>query len=258
MVVCDIAPLGIAAARVAGVPSVLIENFTWDWIYSGYLEAEPGLKPHIEYLAGIFRQADHHIQISPLCNPMKDCIKTGPISRKARSPRSRVRSRLGIGETDKMVLVSMGGVPDRFDFLSTLPGQLEPFLVISGAAGRRPSHPRVLLLPAQSDFYHPDLIRAADALVAKAGYSTVAEAYQSNLPFAYICRPDSPESDALEKFIVRHLPSRSISPEAYAEGTWIGAVNELLALPRPMTQRENGSRQTARFIGGILMGRGPA
>jgi UDP:flavonoid glycosyltransferase YjiC (YdhE family) len=31
-VLCDIAPLGIAVARAAGVPSVLIENFTWDWI----------------------------------------------------------------------------------------------------------------------------------------------------------------------------------------------------------------------------------
>ena len=30
---CDISPLGIAVARAAGIPSVLIENFTWDWIY---------------------------------------------------------------------------------------------------------------------------------------------------------------------------------------------------------------------------------
>ncbi|NIP24437.1 MAG: hypothetical protein GWO38_11610, partial [Phycisphaerae bacterium] len=32
LVVCDIAPLGIRIAQKAGVPSVLIENFTWDWL----------------------------------------------------------------------------------------------------------------------------------------------------------------------------------------------------------------------------------
>lgn len=30
LVLCDIAPLGIAAALKAGIPSVLVENFTWD------------------------------------------------------------------------------------------------------------------------------------------------------------------------------------------------------------------------------------
>ena len=37
LVVCDIAPLGIAVAKAAGIPSVLIENFTWDWIYEAYI-----------------------------------------------------------------------------------------------------------------------------------------------------------------------------------------------------------------------------
>jgi hypothetical protein len=40
LVICDIAPLGIAVARMIGVPSVLIENFTWDWIYEEYLPLE--------------------------------------------------------------------------------------------------------------------------------------------------------------------------------------------------------------------------
>ena len=37
LILCDIAPLGIVAAQGLGIPSVLIENFTWDWIYSGYV-----------------------------------------------------------------------------------------------------------------------------------------------------------------------------------------------------------------------------
>ncbi|MBN1106743.1 MAG: hypothetical protein JXL84_25295, partial [Deltaproteobacteria bacterium] len=41
LVVCDIAPLGIVAAGTAGIPSVLIENFTWDWIYEAYERDHP-------------------------------------------------------------------------------------------------------------------------------------------------------------------------------------------------------------------------
>src|SRR5690606_35756873 len=36
LVVADIPPLGIAAARAAGVPAVALGNFTWDWIYAAY------------------------------------------------------------------------------------------------------------------------------------------------------------------------------------------------------------------------------
>jgi hypothetical protein len=36
VVVGDIPPLAFAAAARAGVPSVAVGNFTWDWIYSGY------------------------------------------------------------------------------------------------------------------------------------------------------------------------------------------------------------------------------
>lgn len=252
LVICDIAPLGIVAARAAGLPSVLVENFTWDWIYSGYLKVAPRLQPHIEYLSLIFRLCDHHIQTRPLCRPVAGSFQAAPISRRALSPRARVRARLGMDGRDKMVLVSMGGVPDRFDFLSRLPGQIEPFLVIPGADGRSSPHPRVLLLPTHSDFYHPDLMGAADALVAKAGYSTIAEAYQCGLPFGYVRRPQSPESDALEKFITGHLPSKAITPQAYTDGSWIGDLSELLSMPRGVAQSENGAVQAARTICRIL------
>ena len=32
----DIPPLAFAAAHAAGIPSIAIGNFTWDWIYEGY------------------------------------------------------------------------------------------------------------------------------------------------------------------------------------------------------------------------------
>ena len=36
VVIGDIPPLAFAAAAAAGVPSIAVGNFTWDWIYSGF------------------------------------------------------------------------------------------------------------------------------------------------------------------------------------------------------------------------------
>ncbi len=68
MVLCDVAPLGIAVASAAGLPSVLIENFTWDWIYEGYQHQEPRLTPYIEYLKEAFASASYHIRTEPACS----------------------------------------------------------------------------------------------------------------------------------------------------------------------------------------------
>ena len=38
LILCDISPMGIAVGLEAGIPSVLVENFTWDWIYQAYLQ----------------------------------------------------------------------------------------------------------------------------------------------------------------------------------------------------------------------------
>ena len=50
LVISDAPPLACAAAAVAGIPSVVVSNFTWDWIYEGYdreLSAAPELLPAI-------------------------------------------------------------------------------------------------------------------------------------------------------------------------------------------------------------------
>src|SRR5687768_13365958 len=36
LVIADLPPLGIAAARAAGLPAIAYGNFTWDWIYANY------------------------------------------------------------------------------------------------------------------------------------------------------------------------------------------------------------------------------
>ena len=62
LVICDIAPIGIAIARVAGLPSVLIENFTWDWIYRSLAEEYPAFQTYADELEHVFTNAKVHIR----------------------------------------------------------------------------------------------------------------------------------------------------------------------------------------------------
>ncbi len=66
-VLCDIAPLGIVVAKRLGIPSVLVENFTWDFIYAPALTRHPTLKKHAVFLKNISQLATHRIQTEPLC-----------------------------------------------------------------------------------------------------------------------------------------------------------------------------------------------
>ncbi len=249
MVICDIAPLGIAAAAAAGVPSVLVENFTWDWIYAGYLDVEPRFEPHIRYLRGVFQSASVHIQATPMCEPSPSAlVVTDPIGRAPMTPASEVHRKLGIPEGDRMVLVTMGRIQERFGFIDQLPDMKGIHLVIPGASNVPQFAGRLTLLPHHSSFYHPDLIHASDAVIGKAGYSTIAEAYHAGTPFGYVVRQGWRESDYLAEFIERQMPGVEISSSRFENGDLSAAISALLSMPTRWRSEPDGSGQAADYI----------
>ena len=111
LVICDIAPMGILVAKAAGVPSVLIENFTWDWIYEGY--EEETLNEFITYLQSIFAEATCHIQTQPICKPAAVDFTAGPASRKIKTPAGEIRRKLKLSDSCKVVMITAGGRPQK-------------------------------------------------------------------------------------------------------------------------------------------------
>ena len=64
----------------------------------------------------------------------------------------------------------------------------------------------VLQIPHHSDFFHPDLVQAADFVFGKVGYSTYSKIYNLQKPFAYLIRSDFRESSVLKEALTA-LPS---------------------------------------------------
>ena len=248
-VLCDIAALGIAVAERAGLPSVLVENFTWDWIYSAYLDSCPELERHAAYLRAWFERCTVHVQAEPVCGPRSSgAVTVAPISRRSHQGRAATRSQLGVPEDEPMVVLSMGGIPWTFDQLPDT-GEHHPWLVVPGAAADVVRTPRAVLLPHRGPVYHPDMIRASDGVVAKLGYSTVAETYSAGVPLAYITRDRFPESPPMAAWVEANMPSVVLSGTTFAGSAWNGAMRQLLELERRSPALEaSGAEQVAEVV----------
>ncbi|MCI5126387.1 MAG: hypothetical protein D3925_18400 [Candidatus Electrothrix sp. AR5] len=266
LVLCDIAPVGIAAAAQARkqygaeVRSVLLENFTWDWIYHPYLGSHPEFDGIIDYLQGLYSQADYHIQAKPICAPSKADLLAPPIARAActcEQARTEIRQMLGLQEEKKVVLVTMGGIEgtelplDRMracqNFCFVLPGQARERIEAEG---------NLLFLSADSAIRHPDLIAACDAVIGKVGYSTLAEVYQAGIPFAYISREWFRESRPLADFIAREMPSLPLTEEVFRQQDLSDMLTDLCRLPRQDRKEEGGASVVAEFLLRLLSEKG--
>lgn len=252
LIVCDIAPMGIEVAKMAGIPSLLIENFTWDWIYKGYVPYGFQADHHIHYLQKIFESADYRIQTEPVCLRSTVDLTTFPVCRKVKTPARQIRQMFEIPEESKVVLITMGGIPEEYTFLKMLKRHHNIYFIIPGGSQRRQNLDNLVLLPHHSDFYHPDLINASDAVVGKIGYSTLAEVYHAGLPFGYIPRRGFRESEKLERFIKKQMDGCSITDVQFHNGRWTAILPDLLAFPRRKRTVTNGATQIARFISKVL------
>lgn len=251
-VVADIAPFGLAVARAAGLPSVLIENFTWDWIYEPLVALDSGFGPWTERLASLFADCDRHLQLTPCCRELPGAVAVPPVARRAQGDRGAVRDRLAVPPGDALVLVSFGGVAHRLEALAPLAERRGITFVLPGASDDERAEGNLRLLPHRSPVHHPDLVAAADLVVGKLGYSTVAEAVAAGSRMLYVPRPGFRESAVLEAFVEERLPSRAISPDSLADGSWVEQIPALLALPPAAAQPSLGAEIAAAALGRFL------
>jgi hypothetical protein len=252
LVICDIAPMGIAVAKEAGIPSLLVENFTWDWIYDGYAGLKSQCRRHVTYLRELFEQVEYHVQTEPICRPRRAALKVLPVSRSIRKPAAEIRRELELPVDGTVVIITLGGIPHDTPFLKHLPDRNGLCFLVPGGSRTIERHQNIVLLPHHSRFFHPDLINASDVVVGKAGYSTLAEAYYAGIPFGYISRSTFRESRVLVDFIASRMAGQEIGIEAFHDGTWISHLHSLLATPRKSRAGTNGAEKIAGFVLGIL------
>jgi hypothetical protein len=244
---CDISPLGILAAKEMNIPSFLIENFTWDWIYQQLGKENHMYTNFANTLEAYFKLADYHIHLIPGC-PSTGFVHAsfGPIARTQISDIFSTRKDLGIPGNKPYVYISLGGIESDFH----VPEELisDDFFVVCLTNTKTPITGRhVLQLPHHSEFHTQDLLAASSLVIGKPGYSTVAELVLAGLPFFYLPRPDFPECQYLENFVHENVTYRILDQDEFDTGNWVKYVPDYLGMKKE-NPPENEVFQVADFI----------
>lgn len=247
-VVCDIAPLGLELGRAAGLPTVLVENFTWDWIYEGLEERAPGLGRWIERFRLAFEMAQDRLALEPHCGAAPGAFRIPPVARPVRVPKEAIRERLGVSRGQPLVVVSFGGFPWAPTVTRRDPPAGAGVVVVVGAAERESWQGRWRLLPHRCPVPHPDLIHASDLWVGKPGYSTVVEVARAGSRALLLPRPGFREAEPLAKWLAGSVPVGSLDPEELRSGTWLERVASWLEQPRGVPREAPGASEAARVL----------
>jgi L-arabinokinase len=265
LVLGDIPPLAFAAAAAAGIASIAIGNFTWDWIYEGFPEhvsAHPELIPTIQRAcsqASLALRLPMHGGFAGLEHVLRDIPL---IARRSRHTRSRSRRALGLPD-GPLLLLSFGGYGLRGLNVST-PDRLTGYTLVitddaSGselwrdAAARGRPAPNVAPL-AEADLTrlgcrYEDLVRAVDVVVTKPGYGIVSECIANETAILYTSRGHFAEYDLLVEGMKRYARSQFIPQDALLAGDWDPYLTRLLAAPVPVEQpRIDGAHVAAEMI----------
>ena len=240
VVVGDIPPLAFAAARAAGVPSVALGNFTWDWIYRDYPDFERDAPGVVDIIRRAYAETTLALRL-PFhggFEPMARAIRDIPlVARRARAGRDTTRSRLALDDNRPIVLASFGGHVLRLPFLEIVQDGRFTLLVTDHEAGPRPeslNHLRLVTsswLDAQG-LQYADLVAASDVVVTKPGYGIVSECVANGAALLYTSRGHFAEHDVFLAEMPGALRCRYLPQEDLLAGRWADAVDALLAQPQ--------------------------
>lgn len=249
LIIADISPLGICVAKACSIPSVLVENFTWDWIYA-HLGQAAAFEHFIPVLQELYGQADFHIQAEPICSKRPCDLRCPPIARKLQSTPDAVRRTLNSGKK-AVVLITMGGIPTSLPFIRKLSGYQDYYFILAGQRQTTQLGNNVCALGYDTTMPHPDLMNSSDLVICKSGYSTIAECCQTSASIVCIQRADFPESKTLERFVRENLAGVIYNQQQFSTGQWLKDLPELTkrrAEPYPA----DGAKQAAGFITSLL------
>jgi hypothetical protein len=255
LVIADAPPLACAAAHAAGVPAMVVSNFTWDWIYEGYAEElwrAPDLIPAI--------RAAYHGASEAWRLPLHggfgtfDRIVDVPfVARHAAHDRATVRTRLELPPDRWLALSSFGGYgvsgldPYTLDCL-------DDWTVIVTGGGDAPALPAGASFLDERRIYeaglrYEDVVAAVDAVVTKPGFGIVAECLANNTAMLYTSRGRFVEYDVMVAEMPRFLRCEYVPQDDMLAGRWREPLSRLMRRPDPP---EHPRTDGAEIVAGMI------
>ena len=258
LVISDAPPLACAAAAAAGIPSAVVSNFTWDWIYEGYETELPAAPDLLPTLRDAYSRAHEGWRL-----PLHGGFATVPhvrdipfVARHARADRTRddIRRELSLPADKRLALASFGGYGINgltvapFDCLDIVD------LVMTAPAAKMTVPRGPIHWVAEEDIYargltYVDLVAAVDVVVTKPGYGIIADCVANATAMLYTSRGRFVEYDVMVQEMPRFLRCEYIDLDRFLAGRWRDALLRLLDQPAPPEQpRTDGADVVAELI----------
>jgi len=240
VVLGDIPPLAFAAADRAGIPSIAIGNFTWDWIYAAYPAFERIAGGVIPLIRDAYGRATRALRL-PMhggFETMMDVLRDIPfIARRSARDRHDTRLALGISADRPAVLVSFGGSGVQLP-LDEVAGTGGVTVVATGGPAVARPGAGALVRNGERELYargfrYEDLVAAVDIVVSKPGYGIVSECVANDTALLYTSRGRFVEYDLFVGEMPRVLRCRYLPQEDLLAGRWHHAIDALLRQPTP-------------------------
>jgi hypothetical protein len=237
LVLGDIPPLAHAAAARAGIPSIAIGNFTWDWIYEDYETFERDAPGVIQAIRDAYATATRALRL-PLhggFETFREIVDIPLIARRSARSRSDTRRLMHIPGDRPFALASFGayGLDIPFDEIA----RREGLTVLSPAAELPPP------------LRYQDLVAAADVVISKPGYGIVSECVANGTPLLYTSRGQFVEYDVFVAGMPRILRCRFMPQDDLRGGRWRPHIEALLAQSDPPERaRIDGAEVAAKLI----------
>ena len=260
-VVSDAPPLACAGAALASVPSVVVSNFTWDWIYEAY-DADGRAEGVLESIRHAYRQSSGAWRL-PMHGgfaTFESIVDVPFVARHARHDRAHVRQTLALPPDKLLALTSFGGYGVRESYLSGLDCLRECGVIVTVGVDVDTAWepPAGVHLVRESRLYasglrYEDLVSAVDVVVTKPGYGIIAECIANGTAILYTDRGYFAEYDVLVREMPRFLRCEFIDHEALFAGRWREPLRRLLhSPPAPERPRTNGADVVAGMIEGSV------
>jgi hypothetical protein len=248
-VFANVSYLPLAGAAQADLPAVALCSLNWADLFAHFFGREPwadAIRSDMltAYRAATFLRTTPGMPMAALDR----VVNVGPIAALGRERRAELREMVGCGDSARLVLVALGGIPTRLPLKDWPPLAHTHWLV--------PAEWRVAR--ADTSAIEPlgwpfaDLLRSVDAVVTKPGYGTFAEAACNGTAVLYQRRGDWPEQDCLIEWLHANARAGEIGGDALRRGALSAALDEVLGAAVPRRPSADGIEQAAQFLAARL------
>jgi hypothetical protein len=247
LVLADIPYLPLAAAQRMDIPAIGLCSLNWADILASYCPV-PAVGAILDQIRAIYRRAQLFIRPAPSM-PMPDLANThqiGPIAATGVRRRDELSKRMGIGRETVVIAALLGGISLQRRSSQAWPPSPNTLWLVppDWTAPGRPD----LVAVEELEWPMVDVIASVDALIAKPGYGTFAEAACHGTPILCLPREDWPESPHLIDWMERMGRIVMVSLADFTAGNLRGSLEALLALPAAAPVSPSGVAEAADLL----------